>query len=313
MRTLITGAAGFIGSNLLRRLVSDGVQVSIFLRKDSNTWRIADVLDKVTAYDVDLRDASGVKKAVSEIQPEVIFHLATAGVYGGVAASDTDLIETNLLGFVNLVSALDEIPYKALVNTGSSSEYGIKTSPMKEGDLCEPMNTYGVTKLAATLYASFIAKTKNKPIVTLRVFSPYGPYDDHRRLVSSVCLALARGVSPTLANPATVRDFTYIDDLVELFLEAAEKAAVVRAEIFNAGSGREHTSEEVVNLIKKQIGNTIEFVWGATSPRPWESPKWEADTSNVFETFKWRPRYSLEEGIKKTAEWFTRNQSFYKL
>jgi len=311
-KIFITGAAGFVGSNLARRLVNDGnAEIHILTRENSNTWRISDILDKIHNHQVDILDAEKLKKIINEIQPDYIFHLANAGLIGGVSASDEDLVKVNLVGLINLISALENVNYKGLVNVGSSSEYGLKSEPMKETDFCEPMNPYGVSKLAATCYASFVAKFKNKPIITFRLFSPFGLYDDFRRLVSKSILDLLAGKELNLANPEAVRDYIFIDDVVDLFLEAKDKTADFKGEIFNLGSGRQNKISEVVDLIIKFINPNAKVNWGVDSPRAWESKKWEADINKTFSNFNWRPKFSLEKGIEKTIDWFRENKNLY--
>src|SRR3989304_6348584 len=135
---LVTGATGFVGSHLVRRLLKDGYDTHILLRKGSNPWRIADVLPKLKTHNVDLTDKEGAARLMAEIRPDIIFHLATAGVYGGKSLPDRDLVAINLGGCINLVEAASGLDYSLLVNTGSSSEYGPKNEAMKEGDACQP-------------------------------------------------------------------------------------------------------------------------------------------------------------------------------
>ncbi len=288
-----------------------GEEIHVLTRDGSNLWRISDVLEKINNHSVDLLEEAKLKKTLESIKPDYIFHLATAGIYGGVSASDRELVRVNLIGLINLISALEGVNYKGFINVGSSSEYGLKDKPMKETDLCEPINAYGVTKLAATHYAGFIAKSQNKPIITFRLFSPFGSHDDHRRLISRVILDLLAGRELNLAKPEAVRDYIFIEDVIDLFLEAMDKAAVLKGEVFNVGMGKEQKISEVVDLITASLNPRAKINWGATSPHPWEPKKWEADMSKTFSAFKWRPKYSLADGIKKTIEWFSENKNLY--
>jgi nucleoside-diphosphate-sugar epimerase len=172
-KIFITGATGFVGSNLARRYLERGAEVFINLRKTSDTWRIRDILSEVNSVPVDITDYEKLREAIKNVRPDFIFHTAT---YGGSADQKITekIIETNITGTVNLVRSCRDTGVRLLVNTGTSSEYGIKNSAMKETTLLEPVNEYGVTKAAATLFCQSYAVTENLPIVTLRLFSPYG-------------------------------------------------------------------------------------------------------------------------------------------
>lgn len=310
-KILITGATGFVGSNLLRRLVNTDAEIHILTRPSSDIWRISDIIGKVHNHLVDILEVEKLKKILTGIQPDYIFHLANTSIYGGVSVPDEELARVNLIGLINLIFALEEVNYRGFINTGSSSEYGLKNEPIKETDLCEPMNTYGVIKLAATNYASFIAKFKNKPIVTFRLFSPFGYYDDRRRLISKTTLDLLANKELTLAIPGAVRDYIFIEDIIDLFLEAKDMAGDLRGEIFNVGFGKEHKISEIVDLIIGMINPGYKISWGTASAQPWEPKKWEANMDKTFSIFRWRPKYSLEEGIEKTINWFSKNKNLY--
>ncbi|MBN2198084.1 NAD(P)-dependent oxidoreductase [Candidatus Wolfebacteria bacterium] len=313
-RILITGATGFIGSNLVRRLIgqNENNEVHILTRDSSNIWRIADIIKKIHNHSIDLLEAKKLKRVLTEIRPDYVFHLANAGVYAGVSVSDKELVKVNFIGLINLISSLERVNYKGFINVGSSSEYGLKNKPIKENDLCDPINIYGISKLAASCYASFIARSKDKPIITLRLFSPFGPYDDHRRLISKLILNLEENKELILINPDSVRDYIFVNDIIDLFLEAKDKANILKGEIFNVAIGQECKISEIANLIISIINPEIKVKWEISASSFWEPKKWQADMTKTFSSFDWRPHNSLKQGIDQTIKWFLKNKSLYK-
>jgi len=313
MNILITGGSGFVGSHMARRLVSmPGAKVTLWLRPTSNLWRIHDIKDKLSIEHVDLKDADAVRDAAQALRPDVIYHFANAGVYGGVSASPVELTAINVGGLKHLIDGLEDIPFTSFINVGSSSEYGLKNAPMKEGDECNPQNAYGVSKLAATRIASEEARLKELPIATYRLFSPFGPYDDASRLIMQTMRACLHKTPMTLPHPASVRDYNYIDDVIDLLFEAMQLKA--SGEVFNVGYGVETKALDFAYQIA-DVMNARDFLDTCSRTEtlgPSESPRWQADTTKLFSTLKWRPRYTVQEGIAKTVEWYKANESLYK-
>ncbi len=311
-KILVTGATGFVGSNLVRRLISEGHDIDILTRKSSNKWRLMDCLSNINNHSVDLLDHEELKLLLKEIEPDAIFHLATSGIYGGVERPDAEVIETNLLGTVNLINACNDIDYKCFVNTGSSSEYGPKKEPMKETDLCEPVNLYGISKCAATLYGQSIARTKDKPIIGLRLFSPFGPFDDKSRLMTYAIANALQNKPLMLGNPNAVRDYIYIEDVMDLYLQSIQLASRFKGEVFNSGSGSQITISYVVNKIIEITNSKSQIKWNSFSGRAHDTEKWEANIEKVSRHYNWRPKYHIDDGIRQTISWFENYLHLYK-
>ncbi|OPX64342.1 MULTISPECIES: NAD(P)-dependent oxidoreductase [unclassified Methanoregula] len=307
---LVTGATGFVGSNLLRCLQGSGADLHIIARTSSNLWRISDIIAGVGRHTPDLSDADSVKKTVRDISPDIIFHLAT---YGGSPREDNfrQIMESNFFGTVNLVDACKDAGFDLFVNTGTSSEYGIKSAPMKETDCLKPVNNYGISKAACTHYCQAVALNDNLPIVTLRLFSPYGDYEDGHRLVPSVILSCLQGKNPAITSRSFVRDFIYIDDVVDLYRRLAE-IRITPGEIFNAGSGVQHSVGDVVDTVIRITGKPLEAVTGLPKRWPNEPEVWQADMSKTSTSLNRAPKYDLENGLRKTVEWFAAHQHLYR-
>ena len=306
---LVTGATGFIGSQLLRRLVSNNEDAHIIIRKEANLWRIKDILSKVTCHVSDLSDAEELTQIVDNIKPHIIYHLATYGAYSFQNAPDK-IIQTNILGTWNLLKAVSHIDYELFVNTGSSSEYGFKESPMKETDVLEPASYYAVTKSSQTLLCFHIAREEKRPIVTLRPFSVYGPYEESARFIPTLMRALYFKEKMNLVSPEISRDHIYIDDVVDLYL-MVDRLKNFSGEIFNMGTGVQSSIKDVVQTAVRVTGETADFRWGDMKPRMWDTTRWVADVSKSKQLLDWSPKVTLEKGLFLTWEWFKADHSLY--
>ncbi|MBP2665397.1 MAG: nucleoside-diphosphate-sugar epimerase [Firmicutes bacterium] len=300
MKVLVTGATGFVGACLARHMVAEGHEVHVFTREKSNRWRIQDLSDQLRDHFVDLTDADCVQTAISHIRPEGIFHLAT---YGGFADQQdtTAIITANFLGTVNLVRACERVGFDFFINTGSSSEYGIKQEPMRETDVAEPMGDYGVSKLAATAFCYSEAVQKELPIVTIRLFSPYGYWDDPKRFIPYVIQSFLKNEVPRLSTPHSVRDYIFIEDILQLYQKMAETPKLIGG-IFNAGSGLQTSIGEVVEIIREIMGSEIVPAWGSIGAKRMEPSVWVADTDKTRQ-LGWQARVDLREGLRRTIEW----------
>ena len=309
-KILITGSTGFIGANLVKKSLKEGAKVYIFTRTTSNKWRISNNLQDVNEYCVDLLEYEKLEATILDIKPEIIFHTA---VYGGypIQGDVNKIIQTDIIATVNLVNVCSKNDFGILVNTGSSSEYGLKFKSMREIDLLEPNNIYGVSKASATLFCQAKAKSEKLPIVTLRLFSPYGYYEEPTRLIPSVIMACLAGKNPKLSSPESVRDFVFIEDVIDAYMKVIE-ISDIGGEIFNIGFGKQHSVGEVVNKIVELTGNNVQPEWGTVPKRTNEPNVWQADITKAKDVLKWKPKYNLEEGLAKVVKWFTENMTLYE-
>jgi len=312
MKILITGATGFVGANLAHFFVKEKADVHILLRHSSNTWRINDILNRLNKHYCDLTDRENTKRVVSEIEPNIIIHLA---IYGGYPfqTNYSEMVNINYIGTINLLDACMEKGFDCFINTGSSSEYGIKEKAMKESDLLEPINIYGATKAAATLYCHALAKKYNLPIFILRLFSPYGYYEEPTRLIPYLIMSMLKNQKIKISSPYAVRDFIFIEDAIEAFLLTIDKKdKVLPGTVLNVGSGSDTKVIEVFKILKEivdyRMDSTVEGF-----PRDSDVLRiWRADTEKIQKILGWYPKYNLRDGLIKTVEWFRENLYLYE-
>ena len=301
---LITGGAGFIGSHLVKRLVDEEHKVHLLIKKSTDIWRIKDVLKKVELHYENLLDKKSLLEVVKKINPNGVFHLAASNIASGVTASDEEVLRVNILGFKNLVDSLQEIDYEFFVNTGSFMEYGPKGGAVKESDLCAPTELYSISKLGATLYGQAIAKKYDKPIVTFRMFTPYGPALQSGRLVYEVVNRALKNETIEVTNREIARDFIFVEDIVSLYIECMDKAKKSKGEVFNAGSGKTVKLDELVEYIINKTNSKSVVKWGERPLLAYDSKLWQADMEKTFGNFTWRPGHTFEQGLNKTIEYY---------
>jgi nucleoside-diphosphate-sugar epimerase len=300
-RILITGAAGFVGAVLTRRVLESGHEVHVLLKSTSPGWRLADLTRDLKVHQGDLTDEAGVAALVADARPEIVYHLATHGAYPFQTNAD-GIIQTNILGTWNLLKALARTDYEVFVNTGSSSEYGFKEYAMRETDLLEPNSYYSVAKCAQTLLCQHVAKTEQRPITTFRLFSVYGPYEEPSRLVPTLVRLCLEGKDLTLVDPATARDFVYVDDVVDAYLRV-DKLAALCGEVVNIGTGVQCSLGRMVEAVLAETAARVQCHWGTMPARIWDAKTWVADCTKSQRLLDWRATTSLTDGIAQTVAW----------
>jgi nucleoside-diphosphate-sugar epimerase len=297
--SLVTGAGGFIGANLVRRLLHGGDRVLAVVNPSGDAWRLAELGEEIERVPVDLRDPEATRDLVRRRRPARVFHLAAHGAYSWQRDADA-MIDVNVRATHALLDGFDG---EAFVHAGSSSEYGAKDHPPREDEPLEPNSHYAVTKAAATHLCALAARDGDRHVVTLRLYSAYGPWEDPGRLVPALVAHGMRGELPPLVDPATVRDFVHVDDVCDAFLSAAGATDMARGSVLNVASGRETTLAELVEVAREVLGVRTEPVWGTMPARRWDAPTWVGDPSAARRVLGWEPAVSLRDGLRGTAAW----------
>ena len=297
-RIFITGVTGFVGANIMHRLVSLWASdLHVLVRKNSDLSRIESIKDKLSIHRFSLEDRLETFEYIQKIRPQIIFHTAAAWTAVGRTPLTIDsLIETNSIGSVNLMDASFETGIcEIFVNTGSSSEYWQKDVPMKETDSIEPNNLYGISKVMATHYAVYLWKQKQFPIVTYRIFAAYWPLEDSKRLIPTLIDSFDKNIVPNLSTPHSVRDFIYIDDIVSSYLES-DRAIKKQGDIINLGTGIQTSIGEVVRILQEISGKKLEPNYGFHGMNQLEPKVWCSDNTKM-KNILWIVPRSLENWL----------------
>lgn len=301
-RALVSGAAGFLGANLVRRLLGDGCRVLALVRPGTDLWRLEGLREDVELVEVDLLDRQRVRDRLARARPEWVFHLAAHGAHPN-QRDVPRILATNLLGAANLLDASEETDAEAFVHAGSSSEYGLKDHAPAESESLEPNSPYAVGKAAATMYCQRAAREHDSHVVTLRLYSVYGPWEDPDRLIPSLVTRALEGNLPPLAAPELAHDFVFVGDVLDAFLLTAAAPALPRGSVYNVGTGRQTTLREAVDLVRRLFEIEGEPEWGSMPNRSWDTTIWVADPALIGRELGWRPATDLAAGLAATRDW----------
>ncbi len=305
-RVIITGATGFIGSNLTRRLLKEGHNIHLLVRRGYKKWRLEAICNDVYLHEVDFIDRQALTHVISHIRPDWVFHLAAYGAYSW--QNDLSrMIETNITGTVNLVEACLKTGFEAFINTGTSSEYGFKDHAVLETECLEPNSHYALTKAYTTLFCRYTAGKYGVRMPTLRLYSVYGPYEEPARLIPTLIVYGLNGGFPPLVKPEVSRDFVYIEDVEKAYLLAATEPDREPAAVYNVGTGIQISMRVVVEIAKQAMGITMEPEWETMPGRNWDTNVWVADNRRIQQELGWQPSYTFEQGFRKTVAWFREN------
>jgi len=297
---LVLGASGFIGANLLRLLLqyrSDVYGTS----SDASAWR----LDGVPTENVvpgDLLIDQGLTTLLDFVRPRTVFNCIAYGAYS--FQTDVGLIyRTNVDLTARLVEELQKRGVHRYIHAGSSSEYGDEASGPSEDVALHPNSHYSVTKGAAAGLLYYAGKKQDFPGVNLRLYAIYGPYEDSSRLVPTVVLNALKGKQSQFVDPEISRDFLYVDDVCEAFIDAALNLPESHyGESFNIGSGVHTTIGEFARLCTDlfHLPGEPEF----TMPkRQWDVAHWYANPAKARDVLGWKARTPLRDGLDRMAAW----------
>ena len=310
-KIVITGASGFVGANLAQNLSKTKHQIHIFTRKNSKLWRLEDIKTKLNIHKVTLDNSKALKKKLLEIEPKFVFHCATYGVLPS-QTNFSKLIKTNLIGTYNLLQALEECnKLSKLVNLDSSFVYGKKNNSIKENQIADPITLYGIVKLSQTNLVRYYSVKRKIPSITMRLFTPFGRFDQPGRLITDIMKSLITKKSLTLFSPYSKRDFIHINDVINA-LVLASNSPFKNGEIFNVGSGKYYSVKEFVTLASKVTKTKINVNW-KNKQREFDKlgGNGYANTRKISENLGWRPKITIQEGLLESYKWYKKNINLY--
>ena len=305
-RMFVTGGGGFIGSHLAERLLSVGHEVAIL--DNFSTGRrenIESFRDKITLHESDVRDNDALLRAMIDV--DCVFHLAALPSVPRSVKKPIESHDVNATGTLSVLAAARHVGVRRVIYAASSSAYGDVDVPAKhEGLSPRPISPYGAAKLAGEYYCQVFHTVYGLETVCLRYFNVFGPRQNPNSPYTGVMAifipAMLRGERPRIFGDGTAtRDYTYIDNGIDANI-LAMTAQDVSGEVVNAACGGRVSVLEVVEILNRILGTSLEPEF--CDPRPGDIQHSSADISKARRLLKFEPRISVEEGLRRTVEWY---------
>lgn len=308
-KVFVTGAGGFIGSHLVEKLVQEGANVRAFVRYNSRQDPgllkdlKPDVLREIEIVYGELRDSDCLIKHTRSMQ--VIFHLGAIISIPYSYLHPKDTIETNILGTTNILLAALANNCEKLIHTSSSEVYGsAQYVPIDENHPLQGQSPYSASKIGADKIVESFYCAYNAPVVTIRPFNTYGPRQSQRAVIPTIISQILEKEQIKLGTLATTRDFTYISDTVNGFLQAGITSNIF-GETINLGTGTEISIGDLTQKIASLIGKEVSIDTDEDRLRPSKSEVKRLLSNNFCakEKIHWEPSVSMDEGLMLTIQW----------
>jgi dTDP-glucose 4,6-dehydratase len=317
---LVTGAGGFIGSQLVEALLEQGANVRAFVRynsrADSGFLRLVppagELSGSLEVVAGDLREWQAIRQVVRGC--EIVFHLGALISIPYSYHHPFEVAETNFMGTLNVLMACQYLGVKRLVHTSTSEVYGTaRQVPIDESHPLQGQSPYSASKIGADKLAESFYCTYDLPVVTVRPFNTYGPRQSGRAVIPTIIGPALLHRPVRLGNLNTTRDFTYVSDTVRGFL-CAGAAPGVEGGVFNLGTGQAIRIGDIADQIVRKVGHPVEIVVEPERLRPEKSEvlRLVSDNTQARQVLGWSPQVGLDEGLDLTIDWIRDHLDLYR-
>ena len=314
MKLIITGGAGFIGSEFARQAVENGLDVAIIdkLTYAGDLERLKEIDGRFTFYKADITNREFIEHIFKKERPDVVVHFAAESHVDRSILNATPFIETNVKGTQVLLDVAKESGVKLFINIATDEVYGElgNTGEFYENTPLNPNSPYSVSKASADMLGRAYFRTFGLPVITLRPSNNYGPWQYPEKLIPVVILkALNNEKIPVYGKGENIREWLYVSDCAEAILLIVKKGKP--GEIYNIGSGFEKRNIDVVRTILR-ILNKPESLISFVKDRPGHDFRYSLNTDKIQKEIGWKAKTSFEQGIEKTVKWYLDNLDWVK-
>ncbi len=313
-RLLITGGAGFIGSEFVRQSLKRGYEVAVLdkLSYAGDLERLKEASGKIAFYQIDISDREAVEKVFRAEEPDAVIHWAAESHVDRSIADASPFLDTNIKGTQVMLDAAKNSGIQKFINVSTDEVYGdlredgqfYETTPLN------PSSPYSVSKASADMLGRAYYRTYGLPVITVRPSNNYGPWQYPEKLIPVVIMkAWNNEKVPVYGKGENIREWLFVSDCVEGVFEILEKGGI--SEIYNIGSGAEKRNVDVVRAILQILGkpeDLMEFV----KDRLGHDFRYSLNSDRMREQLRWKAKTSFSEGIEKTVNWYVENMGWMK-
>lgn len=302
MKILVTGGAGFIGSHLVDRLIKEGHRVSVI--DNLSTGKKENINPKAKFYKIDICDPE-ISQIFEKEKPEIVFHYAAQIDLRESVEDPIKNAQINILGTLNILESCKNFRVKKVIfaSTGGAMYGEAEIIPTPETYPEFPLSPYGIEKLTIEKYLNYYSKVFGLPFISLRLANIYGPRQNSKGeagVVAIFCDKMLSGEQPIIYGDGNrTRDFVFVDDVVDANILAMEKG---RVGIFNIGTAKETNINTIFKKLKELTASNCKEIHGPA--KPGEQKRSCLDFAKAKKELNWQPQFNLDEGLKKTVEWF---------
>ena len=301
---MLTGATGFIGSELLPRLIQEGYEVHTLERYVTGRYSV----DTDNTHYASMQDKNAIYEVVKNVKPDSVIHLAAISAVSFSYENYNEVSDVNYIGSVNLAEACRKFcNLRVFMTAGTSEMYGMtlddRNKKLDERSPLMPNSPYAVAKAAFGNYLKYMHMAYGFPYIELRPFNTYMRKANTHFFIERTITQMLKGKEVTLGDKTAIRDWLYVDDHVDGYLKALRSQNAV-GESINLCTGIGYTTEETANIIAEMLDFNGKMRWNESEHRPLDAKMLIGDNSKAKKLLGWTPRYSLKEGLEKDIKYW---------